>query len=82
MIPVLYDSTATSFSTFGIGALPDAISPHVVEERNGEYTLELQYPVDGINYEHIGMRSIITAKPNPNKAPQPFRVVRISKPIK
>ena len=81
MIPVLYESTATSFSTFGIGALPDAISPHVVEERNGEFTLELQYPVDGINYEHIGMRSIITAKPNPNKAPQPFRVVRISKPI-
>lgn len=81
MIPVLYDSTATSFTTFGIGALPDAISPHVLEERNGEYTLELQYPVDGINYEHIGMRSIITAKPNPIKAPQPFRVVRISKPI-
>ena len=81
MIPVLYESTATSFSTFGIGALPDAISPHVVEERNGEYTMEMQYPVDGINYEHIGMRSIITAKPNPNKAPQPFRVVRISKPI-
>lgn len=81
MIPVLYQSTATSFNTYGIGTLPDAISPHVVEERNGEYTLEMQYPIDGINYEHIGMRSIITAKPNPNKAPQPFRVVRISKPI-
>ena len=81
MIPVLFESTATNFSTFGIGALPDAISPHVVEERNGEFTLELQYPIDGINYEHIGMRSIITAKPSPSKAPQPFRVVRISKPI-
>lgn len=81
MIPVLYAPTTTDFHTFGIGALPDAISPHVVEERNGEYTLELQYPIDGINYEHIGMRSIITAKPNPEKAPQPFRVVRISKPI-
>ena len=81
MIPVLYAPTTTNFSTYGIGALPDAISPHVVEERNGEYTFEMQYPIDGINYEHIGMRSIITAKPNPGKAPQPFRVVRISKPI-
>ena len=81
MIPVLYEPTTTNFQTYGIGALPDAIFPHVVEERNGEYTLELQYPIDGINYEHIGMRSIITAKPSPSKAPQPFRVVRISKPI-
>ena len=81
MIPVLYEPTATNFSTYGIGALPDAISPHVVEERNGEYTLEMQYPIDGMNYEHIGMRSIITAKPSPDKTPQPFRVVRISKPI-
>ena len=81
MIPVLYEPTATSFNTYGIGALPDAISPHVVEERNGEYTFDMQYPIDGINFEHIGMRSIITAKPNPYKAPQPFRVVRISKPI-
>ena len=81
MIPVLFEPTATNFVTYGIGALPDAISPHVVEERNGEFTLELQYPLDGINFEHIGMRSIITAKPSPDKAPQPFRVVRISKPI-
>ena len=81
LIPVLYEPTETSFTTYGIGALSDAIYPHVVEERNGEYTLEMQYPVDGINYESIGMRSIITALPNPYKTPQPFRVYRISKPI-
>lgn len=81
MTPVLYEATETRFDTYGVGALPDAISPHVVEERNGEFTFEMQYPIDGINYEYIGMRSIITAKPSPNKAPQPFRVVRITKPI-
>ena len=81
MIPVLYEPTETSFTTYGIGALSDAISPHVVEERNGEYTLELQYPIDGINYDGIKLRGIIKALPSPDKTPQPFRIFRISKPI-
>ena len=81
MIPILYEPQEADFTTYGIGALTDAMSPHVVEERNGEYTFEMQYPVDGINYEHIGMRSIITALPSPDKTEQPFRVYRISKPI-
>lgn len=81
MIPVLYSPTETDFTTFGLGALPDAISPHVVEERNGEFTFEMQYPIDGVNYDLIGMRSIIKALPSPKKNPQPFRVYRISKPI-
>ena len=81
MIPILYASTATSFSSFGIGHLPDAISPHVVEERNGEFTLDLQYPVFGEHYDDIGLRSIILAKPSPDQDPQPFRVYRITKPI-
>ena len=81
MIPVLYEPTETSFTTYGIGALSDAISPHVVEERNGEYTLEMQYPVDGVNYDGIQLRGIIKALPSPDKTPQPFRIFRISKPI-
>lgn len=81
MIPVLYSPTETDFTTYGLGALPDAISPHVVEERNGEFTFEMQYPVDGTNYELIGMRSIIKAMPRPKGKPQPFRVYRMTKPI-
>ena len=81
MIPILFASTATQFDTFGIGHLPDAISPHVVEERNGEFTFEMQYPIDGEHFDEIGMRSIILAKPNPQQNPQPFRVYRITKPI-
>ena len=81
MIPVLFSPTETDFSTYGLGALPDAISPHVVEERNGEFTFEMDYPVGGENYEYIGMRSIIKALPSPGKNPQPFRVYRITKPI-
>lgn len=81
MIPILYSPTETDFTTYGLGALPDAISPHVVEERNGEFTFEMQYPVDGTNYELIGMRSIIKALPRPKGKPQPFRVYRMTKPI-
>ena len=81
MIPILYEANTTEFVNFGIGHLPDAISPHVVEERNGEFTLDLQYPVDGEHFSEIGMRSIILAKPSPAQDPQPFRVYRISKPI-
>lgn len=81
MIPILYESTATQFNTFGIGHLADAVSPHIVEERNGEFFLEMQYPVDGAHYSEIGMRSIILAKPNPQQPPQPFRIYKITKPI-
>lgn len=81
MIPILFAPTDTTFETFGIGHLTDAISPHVVEERNGEFTFEMQYPIDGQHYEEIVMRSIILAKPNPQQQAQPFRVYRITKPI-
>ena len=81
MIPILYSPTETNFTSYGLGALPDAISPHVVEERNGEFTFEMEYPVDGTNYDLIEMRSIIKAIPAPKKNPQPFRVYSITKPI-
>lgn len=81
MIPILFASAATSFATFGVGVLTEAISPHVIEEINGEYTLELQYPLSGLLFEQIKRRSIILAKPNPQDPPQPFRVMRISRPI-
>ena len=57
MIPILFAPTDTTFETFGIGHLTDAISPHVVEERNGEFTFEMQYPIDGQHYDEIVMLS-------------------------
>ena len=81
MIPILFSPSTTDFSNFGLGHLSDSISPKVVEERNGEFTLEMQYPLDGEHFSDIAMRSIILAKPSPAQDPQPFRVFRISKPI-
>ena len=77
----LFDSTATDFSTNGIGPLPDAISCVVAEERNGMFELEMVYPITGRRYADIDFRKIILAKPNPFADPQPFRIYSISKPI-
>lgn len=77
----LYAPTATNFSTLGLGVLADVISAKVTEERNGSYELEMTYPVSGRLYSSIALRSLITAKPNPDDAAQPFRVYKISRPI-
>ena len=81
MKPILYPANATTFNNRGLGALADAVSCVVVEERNGEYELELEYPVNGVGYENIGDRCIITAIPSPYRAPQPFRIYQIEKPL-
>ena len=44
MKPILFPSTATEFKTQGLGALSDAISCYVTEERNGEYSLRCNIP--------------------------------------
>lgn len=81
MIPVLFDENATEFTTQGIGALTDAISCYVTEERNNMYELKMTYPITGIHYADIKNCSIIAAIPSPYRTRQPFRVYKISKPL-
>lgn len=81
MIPVLYSATETSFTSNGIGALSSVISCKVKQELNGEYELEMQYPVSGLHYASIALRSTIKAKPDKVTDPQVFRVYRITKPL-
>lgn len=81
MIPILFPADATSFTTQGFGALTDTISCVVAEERNGEYELEMTYPITGIHFSDIADRDIILAIPSPHRAPQPFRIYRIDSPI-
>ncbi len=81
MIPILFPSDASDFTTQGLGALSAAISCMVTEERNGIYELELVYPVTGIHYGEIVKRCIIWAIPSPYRDPQPFRVYRHTKPL-
>lgn len=77
----LHESTETSFTTNGLGTLSDAITCEVTEERNGEFELEMEYPVTGIRYKELQLRRIIMVKPNPYSDLQPFRIYAITKPI-
>ena len=81
MKPILFPSDATTFTTQGLGTLTDTISCVVSEERNGEYELQMTYPITGIHFSDIHDRCIITAIPSPHRPPQPFRIYRIDSPI-
>lgn len=80
MKPILYDADRTSFPANvdnGLGVLADAMSCKVTQELNGQYELELHYPVEGIHYGEIALRAILRATVGPDGKLQPFRVYRI-----
>lgn len=82
MIPILYDPDDIAGvvpSNYGEGALTDAISCTVREERNGAYELEMVYPQNGQFSRLIQQASVIKAKPNFTDDPQLFRVYKIDK---
>ena len=81
MIPILYSSSETHFETNGIGRLKDAISCLVTEERNGEFELEMEYPITGKYFNQLRVSNIISAVPSDGKEPEPFRIYKISKPL-
>lgn len=78
---LMIGKTPIGFQSHGLGSLSDAISCEVEEERNGSYELTMEYPITGVHFSEIEMRSIILAKPNYLDSPQPFRVYQIDKPI-
>lgn len=81
MIPVLYRADATSFNTFGLGALSECTACTVTEERNGTFELVLKYPVTGRFYDQLARERIIKAKPNDTANDQAFRIYRITTPL-
>lgn len=81
MKPILYDADRTGFPAGvdnGLGVLADAMSCKVTQELNGQYELELHYPVEGIHYGEIALRSILRVSVGPDGSMQPFRVYRVS----
>ena len=81
MIPILFDSSATSYTSNGIGRLSDCVEYYVTEERNGIFELEMRYPITGVHYEEIVKGNIIVASHDEVGDVQPFVIYRISKPI-
>lgn len=81
MIPILYDTTETAFTSNGLGRLRDVISCSVTEERNGIYECDFEYPVTGVNYDRIKLGRIIGVTHDNTDDIQPFDIVSYSKPI-
>lgn len=81
MIPILYDSTETSYTTNGLGRLRDCTECKVVEERNGVFECDFTVPVDGANFDHIKIGRTIGVRHDDSNDIQPFDIVSYSKPI-
>lgn len=78
----LFDENATVFDSLGIGELPDASRAEVVEERNGMFELEFDYPVTGTRYGELKLGRIVCCKPSPHAGgDQPFRIYGITRPL-
>lgn len=81
MVPRLYKSSETAFTSEGLGRLTDARKCEVTEERNGQYELLLEYPVTGKLMPELTMGRIIWAIHDDSKTGQPFQIYEISRPL-
>ena len=81
MIPILYDSNETLFTSNGLGRLRDCISCLCYEERNGIYEVDFEYPITGANFDKIQLGRIIGVTHDESDDIQPFDIVSYSRPI-
>lgn len=81
MIPVLYKSTETAFTTNGLGRLSGCVRCTVHEVLNGIYELAMTYPIGGKLFDDLQEGRLIFAIHDDTKLPQPFEIYRISRPL-
>ena len=79
MYPIVYNGSngsagPGSYGNLGYGPLVDCISCHVVEERNGPFWLELEYPVGGVIWDKLVPGRLLMAVPSYGANEQLFRV--------
>ncbi len=76
MIPILYEWDETIFHSNGICRLIDCISATVTEIRNGEYTCQFVYPIDGVDYDKLQLGRIVGCPHDAAGDVQPFTIYR------
>ncbi len=77
----IYSLNTTDFSNNGYGFLTDVISAEVKEELNGEYTLTMEYLLNGHLSEYLQRENIILCK-TADGTEQPFRIKYIDRNFK
>lgn len=78
-VPILYEANATDFNNLGLGPLVDTTVATVTEERNGQFILEMQYPVDGIRASLIAKNRILKVDAGHKLKDQHFVIKRINR---
>lgn len=78
MFPTLHESTLTGLPTNnGFGVLSDCLECKISETLNGEYKLEMTYPLGGLHYEDITEGRILYALRDNTGNKQLFRIAEI-----
>ncbi|MBP2057018.1 phage minor structural protein [Lactobacillus colini] len=80
-IPTLFGENATDFNSNGIGRLYETTESQVKEKINGEYELEMKYPITGTFFNDLKINRIIVATIDGESNVQPFSIYEISEPI-
>ncbi|MFV0979750.1 phage tail protein [Latilactobacillus sakei] len=78
-VPILYEANATDFNNLGLGPLVDTTVATVTEERNGQFILEMQYPVEGIRSSLITKNRILKVDTGHKLKDQRFVIKRINR---
>lgn len=81
MTPILYDATESAFTSLGLGMLNDATQCTVKTVLNGQFELQMTYPVTGKRYSDLRLGRIIKAVAEKGGTPQLFDIYGISKPL-
>lgn len=77
--PILYKANETNFEHLGVSVLSDASNCFVTRERNGIYTLEFDYSLNGKDVEKIKEGMIIKCDAGHRAKNQRFIVSQITK---
>lgn len=81
MIPRIFEPTEKDFKTLGLGSLSDMLECTVTEERNGDFTLEAEYPTAGVNVDQIKINRVILAAASDGNI-QPFDLYDVRRSLK
>ena len=79
MIPIL--SSTSTLTGNGLGRLADALSCTVTHEINGEYELQMTYPITGAIFSELANDCVIWADADNYAKNQGFRIYRITRPL-
>lgn len=81
MIPILFESNATDFTSHGLGDLVEASNCIAHFNNSGEYEMEFEYPETGRLFSKLKLRRIVIAKANHYDENQIFRIYALEKDL-